>query len=570
MTFQAEGQCAGAGQPLFHGGSRPRESRPQGVGLGGQLGEELHVGEAADACEPVRGERPACLGLVALGVDGVYSDGEANDEDRDDGGEAAAEARLPARGAGALLLCGGEPLAQGGLGRIGVCEAGELDLGDAEIAVLEGGLEQGASGLLLPGDGALVCGPEEERLLEGGGDLGQLCIRVNSTRGEAGHHRCRGAERLLQPVERLGGDALALPVPAERAQGFLERGDGGIAILGRAGHRLVADGGEAGQDARGEGRRVGGGGGHERCHHVLGGVGGAARQDLEEGRAEEVYVCPRAQVGAGAAGELGGPVGGGAARTVDLALVGGDRVEGGRIAVVGDEAPVGDEDLAELADEHVGGLEIVVEEAAVVGEGDGVRGGEEDLDVRVEIDLAGLPLLAEPVLPGAPADELHDEGRALVGLDQVVHGDDAGVIELGADARLGQEVVAEGAGDALDALDGDVAVERLLVGAVDDGAASAADGLLELEALLKLGAAGGARGRRLALLHEREELVVGRPKAALVIERRDRTDGGQGIVLLSAANAPPGRPLRHGPRLEPQASASRKGFRPLRRCPRAP
>ncbi len=85
----------------------------------------------------------------------------------------------------------------------------------------------------------------------------------------------------------------------------------------------------------------------------------------------------------------------------------------------------------------------------------------------------------EQVGEGVPLDELHHQERAAVGQRaEVVDRRDAGVLELAGDSRLGEEAACDGRVGRiaiLEELDGDVAVEREVAGAVDDAHPAAAD-----------------------------------------------------------------------------------------------
>ena len=110
------------------------------------------------------------------------------------------------------------------------------------------------------------------------------------------------------------------------------------------------------------------------------------------------------------------------------------------------EAPVHHEDLAELAEHDVGGLEVAVDDAAAVG----VRHGHAHLHEEVEharpaepphrIGVA-LREARQDVLQRPPLDELHREERPLLlRIDpDLVHRDDARVLELGGDPGLVEE-----------------------------------------------------------------------------------------------------------------------------------
>ena len=106
-----------------------------------------------------------------------------------------------------------------------------------------------------------------------------------------------------------------------------------------------------------------------------------------------------------------------------------------RLAELG-QAPVEDDDLAELAEHHVGGLEIAVDDAALVRELDRqahALEGREELppgERRRRAAVAEAQGL-EHLVQGAPAHAAHGEVLRPVGPHaEVVDGHDRGVLEL--------------------------------------------------------------------------------------------------------------------------------------------
>jgi hypothetical protein len=167
------------------------------------------------------------------------------------------------------------------------------------------------------------------------------------------------------------------------------------------------------------------------------------------------------------------------------------------------EAEVEDADAAVVADHDVGGLEVAVDEAGGVGGGEALAGLAEHGGELGE----GPALALEPGVQGHAVDELHgDVDLAAEGAD-LVDADDVGVRQPGHGLGLAQEA---GAGQVLaglgvEQLDGDLAVELLVVGGIDDAGAAAAELAQDGEAADRggrgalLGARGGrgrARGRR--------------------------------------------------------------------------
>src|SRR5581483_6819913 len=105
------------------------------------------------------------------------------------------------------------------------------------------------------------------------------------------------------------------------------------------------------------------------------------------------------------------------------------------------EAPVDDHDLAVLAEHDVPRLEIAVDHALLVGEGDPVADALEDREeAHAAVVLAGLLVaaleLGEDLAEVAAADELHGEERPLVlEAAEVVDGDDVRMLELPGEPR---------------------------------------------------------------------------------------------------------------------------------------
>ena len=176
--------------------------------------------------------------------------------------------------------------------------------------------------------------------------------------------------------------------------------------------------------------------------------------------------CSGGHVGRGAehVAVLGEPGGGGARVGRDVVVerhrlgreVDGDEA-GEAVALVVDaagQAPVHHQDLAELADHEVVGLEVAVHHAAAVGEGHGLADAGEGVEEAAERPPGGrlheavgpgrLVHLFDDGAQGAAAHLLHGEPEAGVGQHAViVDGDDARVLELGGDPGLGEEAGAE-------------------------------------------------------------------------------------------------------------------------------
>jgi hypothetical protein len=168
----------------------------------------------------------------------------------------------------------------------------------------------------------------------------------------------------------------------------------------------------------------------------------------------------------------------------------GGGVDGGLAEADAGEAEVEDARALVVADEHVVGFKVAVDEAA------GVRGGEAAADLQVHgDDLA--PAAGRGGLPGAQGlalDVLHRQVDLAEVLADLVDLDDVGVRQagerLGLAAGAGADVgvVAVGA----DELDSDLAVQLLVVRGVDDAHAAGADAAEHGEAA----DAGGLRGGR--------------------------------------------------------------------------
>src|SRR5262249_26024458 len=134
------------------------------------------------------------------------------------------------------------------------------------------------------------------------------------------------------------------------------------------------------------------------------------------------HVRGRAENGTGD-GEL--VVRGGAGRSID------DRSVVGRGEILG-EAPVDDDGLAELTDDDVRGLEVAVDDVAVVCVGDGVGHGD-DVMKEAEALLDGGSF-DDQLAERAARDQLHRIERRAVGpAAGLVNGDDARVLEARGD-----------------------------------------------------------------------------------------------------------------------------------------
>ena len=178
-------------------------------------------------------------------------------------------------------------------------------------------------------------------------------------------------------------------------------------------------------------------------------------------------------------------------RRVDLGLgVLADRVELGPGGVA-DQAEVEHAEAPVGADHRVVGLEVAVDEASRVGglePGSGLAEHRQDLPpVPAGLGRFGLVLLGlggplpvrrrQPVAQALAGDELHRHEQVLVVAAELVDLDDVGVREPGEGLGLALEPELGGhVGDlAQQQLDGDLAVEALVVAGVDDAHAAAAE-----------------------------------------------------------------------------------------------
>jgi hypothetical protein len=172
------------------------------------------------------------------------------------------------------------------------------------------------------------------------------------------------------------------------------------------------------------------------------------------------------------------------------------------------QAPVHHVDLAEAPHHDVGGLEIAVDHALVVGVGHGFADLEHHSEhARLAPALAFLIQERQDLAQAPPLDQLHREVEASRGVEaELVDRDDAGMVELAGDLGLLEEASEASRGGGSDAsgpvdsgrerdLHGEVPAQ-VLVEDAQDGALSAA-GELALRPVAREAAAAIAKA-----LHE--------------------------------------------------------------------
>ena len=153
---------------------------------------------------------------------------------------------------------------------------------------------------------------------------------------------------------------------------------------------------------------------------------------------------------------------------------------------------LGDGEAFDGFDEDVGGLDIAVDDALLVGVVDGLADGDEEFDA-----LAGGEVVAFGVGgDGESVDELHDEeGEALGGGAGVEDLSDVGVVHEGEGAAFGVEAGDDGFGAhaGFDDFEGDVAADGFgLCGEIDGAHAAFAEDALDF--VVADGGGGGVGG----------------------------------------------------------------------------
>ena len=143
------------------------------------------------------------------------------------------------------------------------------------------------------------------------------------------------------------------------------------------------------------------------------------------------------------------------------------------------EPEVGEDRAAVVVDEHVVGLEVAVDDAGVVR----VLQPEAHFFQIAPGGRAVERALVEDVPQRSALDERHGDEDDVGGHDEVVDGEDVGVVEPREGLCLELEALEERAvvlQRRRQGLEGDLATERLLDGAVDDGHAARAEALLDV------------------------------------------------------------------------------------------
>ncbi len=265
---------------------------------------------------------------------------------------------------------------------------------------------------------------------------------------------------------------------------------------------------------------------------VSAGVRRPAGDDAEEDAAEQVDVAAHVDAVARVQRLLGGHVGRRAAAAGALGDVLGLALRGH----AGGQAPVHHQHLPVVAEHHVLGLQVPVDDAARVGEGHGVADAQQDLQVLAQ------PEPVHRLLPGAADDALHGvEGAPLGILLQRVDGDDVGMVEVAGDdglrgerpcGRLGPPVAAQ-------RLEGHLPVEVPVERPVDHAHAPPADDLQHIVADgIDAGLGGQLRARRVLAGQRGQRLSRGGGSFGGARALRERVEGGVDLGRLRRRQRP--------------------------------
>ncbi len=243
---------------------------------------------------------------------------------------------------------------------------------------------------------------------------------------------------------------------------LLQVRDGGIAVVRVGGHRLQRNIDQLARLVRRLDHIPRGG--HQAGGHRSAGVRSLAGDDFEENGSQEIDVAAEADPFHRPDGHLRRHVGGGA-RHARLRRRG--RADRER------QSPVHHQHFAEAAQHYVFGLQVAVNDAAGMGECDGVA----DLHPDFQILLHGL--LANHLVPRRALDVLHRvEECARFVLPQIVDRYDVRVLQVARHGRFGNELLPRFGFDGLgrlDLLDGHDAVDRRLPSGHDHAHAAFAE-----------------------------------------------------------------------------------------------
>ena len=143
----------------------------------------------------------------------------------------------------------------------------------------------------------------------------------------------------------------------------------------------------------------------------------------------------RPQVGLRARSDAGHPFGRGVLGRADEGAGLGER---GGARDLGDTEVGEDDPVGAVLEKHVRGLDVPVQHPGGMGRAEGAQQGDADPGGLVGVDGA---VLGDAVGERAAVDQLHDDVRAFVVLDNIVHDDDVRVAQLGDRARLTQGAV---------------------------------------------------------------------------------------------------------------------------------
>jgi hypothetical protein len=180
----------------------------------------------------------------------------------------------------------------------------------------------------------------------------------------------------------------------------------------------------------------------------------------------------------------------------------------GLVVTVGDlpgQPPVDDDGLAERPDQHVGWLEVAVDDAVVVRVGEGLGRGDQ---VRQERKLVvGCRGAGRCIGERGPFDQLHRKERlAARPVPDLVQRDDRRMLQARGDSRLAAEAADRLGGGVEQDLDGHRPVVPPVPGAQDPPHAAARD-LVDDEVVV--GCHGACRERRSADVPHRARVAVG-------------------------------------------------------------